>query len=143
LARARASDAEIVQAARALDVLDVIESFPCGWETKLGERGNGLSLGQRQIVCFTRAMLADPRVLLLDEATSALDAHTEQRLQIALGRLLANRTSFVVAHRLSTIRYADQVLVLNAGRIVERGTHASLLGRRGAYERLYRQYMLG
>jgi ATP-binding cassette subfamily B protein len=143
LARARASDAEIVQAARALDVLDVIESFPRGWETKLGERGNGLSLGQRQIVCFTRAMLADPRVLLLDEATSALDAHTEQRLQIALGRLLANRTSFVVAHRLSTIRHADQVLVLNAGRIVERGTHASLLGSRGAYERLYRQYMLG
>jgi ABC-type multidrug transport system fused ATPase/permease subunit len=82
-------------------------------------------------------------VLLLDEATSALDAHTEQRLQMALGRLLANRTSFVVAHRLATIRHAHRVLVLSAGRIVERGTHASLIGRRGAYERLYRRYMLG
>jgi ATP-binding cassette subfamily B protein len=122
-------------------VIDLIEAFPAGWHTRLGEQGIGLSLGQRQIVCFTRAMLANPRLLLLDEATSAVDALTEQRLQSALARLLQGRTSFVVAHRLSTIRHADQVLVMDAGRIIERGTHGALMAKGGAYHRLYRQFL--
>jgi ATP-binding cassette subfamily B protein len=141
LARPDASDADIMRAAEALDVLDLIEAFPRGWRTPLGERGVGLSLGQRQLVCFVRAMLADPRLLLLDEATSAVDAVAERRLQAALERLLVGRTSFVVAHRLSTIQHADQVLVIDAGRIVERGDHASLLARDGMYRRLHRQYV--
>jgi ABC-type multidrug transport system fused ATPase/permease subunit len=139
--RPDASDASIFEAARVLDVLDLIEAFPAGWHTRLGEQGIGLSLGQRQIVCFTRAMLANPRLLLLDEATSAVDALTEQRLQSALARLLEGRTSFVVAHRLSTIRHADQVLVMDAGRIIERGTHSTLMAKGGAYHRLYRQFL--
>jgi ATP-binding cassette subfamily B protein len=97
-----------------------------------------LSLGQRQIVCFTRAMLADPRILLLDEATSGLDVVTEARLQKALGRLLKGRTSFVVAHRLSTVRHADQVLVLDHGRIIERGRFDELVRQGGALARLNR-----
>jgi ATP-binding cassette subfamily B protein len=137
LARPDASDEEIVRAARALDVLDVIERLPRGWQTPVGERGAGLSAGQRQVVCFTRAMVADPRLVLLDEATSAVDRVTEGRLQRALSHLLAGRTSFVVAHRLSTIKHADQVLVIEAGRVVERGSHGSLLARDGAYRRLY------
>jgi ATP-binding cassette subfamily B protein len=139
--RPGASDAEILEAARALDVERAIALFPGGWETPLGERGIGLSLGQRQLVCFTRAMLANPRILLLDEATSALDPETEQRLQAALSLLLRGRTSFVVAHRLSTIRHADQVLVLDGGEIVERGTHDSLLASGGKYRALYQSYL--
>jgi ABC-type multidrug transport system fused ATPase/permease subunit len=100
-----------------------------------------LSAGQRQLVCFARALLADPRLLILDEATSAIDALTEARLQQALARLLAGRTSLVVAHRLSTIRHADLVLVLDRGRIVERGTHAELLSLRGHYAALHRQFV--
>ncbi|MET0284916.1 MAG: ABC transporter ATP-binding protein [Polyangiales bacterium] len=126
IGRPDASEADILEAARKLDVLDLIEALPRGWRTQLGERGLGLSLGQRQIVCFTRAMLADPRLLLLDEATSAVDVETERRLQRALAHLLAGRTSFIVAHRLSTVRHADLLLVMEDGRIVERGTHDEL-----------------
>lgn len=140
LGRPDATDAEVREAVRALDVLDVLESLPQGLQTRVGERGSGLSLGQRQIVCFARAMLANPRILLLDEATSSVDAVTEARVQHALSRLLAERTSFVVAHRLSTIRHADQVLVLHHGRIVERGTHRDLLARGGHYAALYREF---
>lgn len=136
--RPDASEAEIRDAARRLDVLDMIEAFPRGWQTPLGERGIGLSLGQRQVVCFTRAMLADPRLLLLDEATSAMDAHTERRLQEALARLLEGRTSFIVAHRLTTIQHADQLLLMDSGRIVERGTHATLMATDSRYRRLLR-----
>ncbi|MET0389685.1 MAG: ABC transporter ATP-binding protein [Polyangiales bacterium] len=143
LARPDASEADVRRAAEALDVLDLIDAFPHGLATQVGERGVGLSLGQRQLVCFTRALLADPRLLLLDEATSAVDAVAEQRLQTALARLLAGRTSFIVAHRLSTIRSADVVLVIDAGRIVERGDHASLLARDGAYRKLYREFIAG
>jgi ATP-binding cassette subfamily B protein len=140
LGKPDATDAAIREAARALDVLDVFLDLPQGFDTLVGERGAGLSLGQRQLTCFVRAMLANPRILLLDEATSSVDAVTEARVQAALGRLLAGRTSFVVAHRLSTIRHADQVLVLDAGRIVERGCHRELLRRGGRYAELYREF---
>ncbi|HEY3494061.1 MAG TPA: ABC transporter ATP-binding protein [Polyangiaceae bacterium] len=135
-----ASDVEVREAARSLDVLDLIEALPRGFDTEVGEGGGGLSLGQRQIVCFVRAMLAEPRIVLLDEATSSVDVVTEARIQTALARLLEERTSFVVAHRLSTIRHADEVLILEHGRIAERGTHRELLLKGGAYSDLYRQF---
>jgi ATP-binding cassette subfamily B protein len=136
-----ATDAEVIDAARKLDCLDLLESLPEGMKTPVGEGGSGLSLGQRQLVCFTRAMLADPRILILDEATSAVDTVTEHRIQKALEILLRGRTSFVVAHRLSTIRRADVILVLSHGRIVERGSHIQLLAIGGVYANLYRQFI--
>jgi ATP-binding cassette subfamily B protein len=141
LARPSATDDEVRQAATALDVSDVIEDLPQGFLTELGEKGAGLSLGQRQVVCFVRAMLADPRILILDEATSSVDTVTESRLQHALMKLLQGRTSFVIAHRLSTIRHADLVLVLEKGRIVERGNHRQLLALGGRYARMYQQFV--
>jgi ATP-binding cassette subfamily B protein len=120
LGKPQASDEEVVSAAGALDCLDLLAALPNGLATQVGERGTSLSLGQRQLVCFARAMLADPRILILDEATSSVDTVTEARVQAALAVLLKGRTSFVVAHRLSTIRDADQVLVLSDGRIVDR-----------------------
>ena len=110
-----------------LGVLDMLESLPHGLHTEVGESGSRLSLGQRQLVCFARAMLADPRLLLLDEATSSLDIFSEHRIQQALVKLLQGRTSFVVAHRLSTIRNADVVLRLDQGRIVQCGPPAEVL----------------
>jgi ABC-type multidrug transport system fused ATPase/permease subunit len=136
-----ASDEDVVRAARRLDCLDLFESMPQGLHTQVGERGGNLSLGQRQLVCFTRAMLADPRILILDEATSSVDTMTEARIQKALATLLQGRTSFVVAHRLSTVRHADQVLVLDQGQIIERGTHNELLTHGGTYANLYRQFI--
>ncbi len=139
--RPEASDDEIYEAAHRLDCLDLLAELPDGLHTLVGERGGSLSLGQRQLVCFTRAMLADPPLLFLDEATSSVDTLTEARIQRALAELLKGRTSFVVAHRLSTIRHADQVLVLDHGRIVERGTHRQLLARGGEYAKLYRRFV--
>ncbi len=136
-----ATDQQTIDAARKLDCLDLLEALPEGLHTQVGERGASLSLGQRQLVCFARAMLADPRIMILDEATSSVDGMTEARIQKALSILLKGRTSFVVAHRLSTIRHADIVLVLDHGRIVERGTHRQLLATGGVYANLYRKFI--
>jgi len=141
MSRPEASDAEVREAARRLDCLDIFEALPDGLLTEVGERGSSLSVGQRQLICFTRALLADPRIVILDEATSSIDAMTEARLQTALVELLRGRTSFIVAHRLSTIRHADQVLVLDQGRIVERGCHEELVALGGRYNELYSQFV--
>jgi ATP-binding cassette, subfamily B, multidrug efflux pump len=135
--RPDATDEEVVAVAQLARAHDFIIRLPDGYATVLGERGSGLSQGQRQLLAIARAALGNPRILILDEATSSVDTRTERQIQTALHELMANRTSFVIAHRLSTIRSADQVLVLVNGEIVERGRHEDLLARQGVYYGLY------
>ncbi|TAJ23428.1 MAG: ABC transporter ATP-binding protein [Nitrospirae bacterium] len=135
--RDQATEEEVIAASRAANAHDFIVAMPDGYQTVVGEKGVNLSGGQRQRLAIARAVLKAPRILILDEATSALDAESERLVQEALERLMAGRTTFVIAHRLTTIQRADRILVLNKGRIVEEGTHASLMDRKGLYHYLY------
>jgi ATP-binding cassette subfamily B protein len=135
--RPGASDAEVFDAARAAHIHEFISSLPKGYETMVGERGLKLSGGEKQRVAIARALLKDPRILIFDEATSALDSRAEKAIQAELERISQGRTTLVIAHRLSTVMDADQILVLSQGRIVERGTHQQLLELKGEYARMW------
>ncbi|MFQ6097210.1 MAG: ABC transporter ATP-binding protein, partial [Armatimonadota bacterium] len=137
--KAKATDEEVINAAIAANAHDFIMEFPEGYETEIGERGVGLSGGQRQRISIARAILRNPKILILDEATSSLDSQAEAQIQEALDKLMANRTTFVIAHRLSTVMNADEILVIDEGKIVERGTHEQLVKKDGGlYQRLCR-----
>ena len=135
--RPDASREDVMRAADAAQVTEFAEHMPHGFDTVVGERGLGLSGGQKQRVALARALLYNPRILILDDATSAIDMETEALIQDALRRVMENRTTFIIAHRISSVRRADQIIVLDKGRIAERGTHAELLARHGLYEQMY------
>ena len=132
-----AADEEVYAAARAVSADTVVEKLEKGYDTQVGEGGDRLSTGEKQLISFARAVLADPRIFVLDEATSSIDTETEQLIQKATAQLLKGRTSFLIAHRLSTIRQADLILVVKDGTIVEQGTHRTLLEQKGYYHTLY------
>jgi ATP-binding cassette subfamily B protein len=135
--RSNATQVEIETAAQIANVHEFIVQLPQGYRTLLGERGANLSQGQRQLISIARAVLVNPRILILDEATSSIDTRTEVLVQEAIDKLLINRTSFVIAHRLSTVTKADRVLVIQQGQIAEQGTHTELLLQQGIYANLY------
>ena len=143
MGRPQATDQEIEAAARAAHAHGFIRRLPQGYRTVLGESGGTLSQGQKQLLCIARVMLCLPPMLILDEATSSIDTRTELKIQQAFDRMMEGRTSFIVAHRLSTIQEADVILVMENGRIVEQGSHAQLLARQGAYARLYESQFAG
>ena len=136
--RLDASEADVIAAAQAVGAHDFIMALKNGYETAVEEGGATLSVGQRQLISFARALLANPRILILDEATSSVDTQTEQIIQRALATLLNGRTSFVIAHRLSTITQADKIVVIHDGKIIEQGTHTELLANQGMYYELYK-----
>jgi ATP-binding cassette subfamily B protein/subfamily B ATP-binding cassette protein MsbA len=135
--RLEATEQEIQSAAEAVGAHSFIKNMRLGYDTPVGEGGVALSVGQRQLISFARALLTDPRILILDEATSSVDTQTERIIQQALAKLLKGRTAFVIAHRLSTIINSDRIVVIHEGRIIEQGTHNELIDRRGAYYQLY------
>jgi ABC-type multidrug transport system fused ATPase/permease subunit len=138
-ANPQASNEQVYEACRAASIHDKILSFPDGYETKVGERGLRLSGGEKQRVAIARTILKGPRIIMLDEATAALDTETEQNIQAALNTLAHGRTMLVIAHRLSTVVRADQILVLHDGQVVEKGTHAELVMKKGRYENMWRK----
>ena len=131
------TDGEIMDTARRVGVDRLLERLPEGLGHRLGERGQSVSVGERQLLAFARALAADPAILVLDEATSSVDAEAEERIQRAIAELMRGRTCLVVAHRLSTIQHADEILVLHRGEVRERGTHRELLATGGLYDKLY------
>jgi ATP-binding cassette subfamily B protein len=139
--RPRATDDEVIEAAKTLGTHDIIIGFSDGYQTKVSERGGNFSAGERQLLTFTRALVARPRILILDEATSAVDTRTEKVIQHALEKLFERRTCFVVAHRLSTVRNAQRIIVLAQGQIVEEGTHQELLAIGGHYAKLHEEFV--
>ena len=137
MGKAGATREEVETAAKAAHAHNFIMQMPQGYDTVLAEDGGNLSQGQKQLLCISRIMLCLPPMLILDEATSSIDTRTEQKIQEAFARLMDGRTSFIVAHRLSTVKEADLILVMNSGNIIEQGTHAELLAKNGFYAKLY------
>jgi ATP-binding cassette subfamily B protein len=138
--RPEATEADIEQMARKIGEGEWLETLPNGLETEVGERGNRLSMGQRQLVALTRVLVQNPRIFILDEATASVDPFTESQIQQALNLIMAERTSIIIAHRLSTVRAADRIIVLQNGRIIEEGSHETLLEDGGHYAELYDTY---
>jgi ATP-binding cassette subfamily B protein len=128
---------DIVNAAKRAQAHDFIMELPDGYDTMLGERGLGLSGGQKQRIAIARALILNPSILVLDDATSAVDMKTEREIQLALKEVMKNRTTFIIAHRLSSLRHADEILVLHEGRIKERGNHETLIQKQGVYKNIY------